>query len=251
MRLLEEHLAAWEAGGLSLEEVERRHPDEDVQGLADLHITLSLLTEEGPPSDADRTWSLVEERLGSRSGRRSARVRPLRTAVAAATAVLVLAGGAYAAGVDPVREAVDAVWDAVTGLFAGEDSGAPPVIEVDPAGDDRRSDPATDSRAHTGDGLPGDPDGHQGGTEEEPSGDQGTEPAPPGAPHEDGGDQKGDGGEHGDELDDGDAGSDEHEDPPVVRDPPDEPVDGAEDGDPPVDGGEETPAPEETPPPQG
>lgn len=135
---VEDDLARWEAGELSLAEVELRHPDADVSGLADLHWKLSsMLTEED--LDADLTWAAIRLRLPEGAlplrDRFMARkwtlrerlllsrkwpMRLRRPLVAAVAAVFLLAGLAYAAGVDPVREQVHRVVDAVTGIFRGD-----------------------------------------------------------------------------------------------------------------------------------
>jgi hypothetical protein len=119
MRRLAEDMARWEAGDLLLADVVVRHPDAGVHGLAELHSELSVLLDEDPGIASGPLWATVLARLDapvnplySRFRRRL--VRPL---VAAAAAVLLLGGIAFASGVEVVRQRVDRVVRVVTGIF--------------------------------------------------------------------------------------------------------------------------------------
>ncbi len=121
MSSLAQDLIRWEKGELTLEEVERAHPEAGVRDLMRLHTRLSMLRAI-PLPDVDRAWSMTLPRLegppapGSQPVRvlkRSSRLRDwARRPIAASFAAVVMSGGmAYAAGVEPVQRAVDGMVD--------------------------------------------------------------------------------------------------------------------------------------------
>jgi hypothetical protein len=133
---LEEDLALWEAGLLSLEEVEARHPEDDVRGLVELWARLQA---EGrrPAPDPEPGWAALEPLLEPRgavmSPWRRGTVR--RTLVLVAAAVLGLGAVAYAAGPEGLRREVNgAVVRIVDVLRPGGGRGPSPSA---PSGEDR------------------------------------------------------------------------------------------------------------------
>jgi hypothetical protein len=118
-------MAHWEAGDLPLIEVAARHPEAGVHGLADLHARLSLLLEEDSILETAGVWVEIRSRLHAPPSPLRARLRRrvVHPVVAAAAAVLLIGGIAYASGVEPVREGVDRVVRVVTGMFDDDRKG--------------------------------------------------------------------------------------------------------------------------------
>jgi hypothetical protein len=119
---LDEDLARWEAGELTLPELEDRYPDGDVRELVTLHDRLVDLTAEETP-DPQPGWVAMRTRLPPRRiPNRLARVgrRAHRPAVVAAVAAVLAGGFAFAA--EPVREAVSRVLGDVIELIRPGDA---------------------------------------------------------------------------------------------------------------------------------
>ena len=120
----------WEAGELPLDELEARHPEQDVRDLAEVWGQLAAIAE-GPTPDPEPGWTALRAQLPAPLHRHEGlrrteglRWRARRTVAAAMAAALI--GGtsiAYAAGVEPVRRGVDEVVDHVGGFFFGNESG--------------------------------------------------------------------------------------------------------------------------------
>jgi hypothetical protein len=119
---LDEDLARWEAGELTLPELEDRYPDGDVRELVVLHDRLVDLTAEETP-DPEWGWAAMRTRLVPRRtpnlwvrvGRRAH--RPAMVAAVAA----VLAGG-FAFAAEPVRQVVARVLGDVIELIRDGDA---------------------------------------------------------------------------------------------------------------------------------
>ena len=119
---LDEDLARWEAGELSLPELENRHPEGYVRELLSLHDRLVDLTVEETP-DPEPGWVAMRPRLRPRRvPNRWIRVgrRAHRPAVFAAAAVMLAGGLAFAA--EPVRQVVARVFSDVIELIRDGDA---------------------------------------------------------------------------------------------------------------------------------
>jgi hypothetical protein len=140
MRQLAEDMARWEAGGLPLVEVQARHPDAGVGGLAKLHDQLSSVLGEDPPLEAAGIWMTIRPLLQERPVPWGDRVRRkvVRPLVAAAAAAFLLAGIAFAAGVEPVRQSVDTVVRVVKEVFDGDRREVSPPSKAPDADGDRQ-----------------------------------------------------------------------------------------------------------------
>ena len=163
MSSLAQDLLRWEKGELSLEEVERAHPEAGVRDLMRLHTRLSMLRAI-PLPDVDRAWSMTLPRLeGSpkpvpevtpvRVPARSSRLRDwARRPLAASFAAVVMSGGmAYAAGVEPVQRAVDGMVDRardMTGM--GEPNGGEDEVTTTAPSDASEVDPASNGATPPG-----------------------------------------------------------------------------------------------------
>ncbi len=113
-------LRRWEIGEVAIDEVESRHPDQDVRGIIELHAQLIALASEATP-DPEPRWHLLEARLQEPPPelvlveptvrkRRSLRKRG-RVAALGLAAVLTLTSGLAAAGAlpAPAQNAIAAV----------------------------------------------------------------------------------------------------------------------------------------------
>jgi hypothetical protein len=119
---LDEDLARWEAGELSLRELEDRYPEEYVRELLSLHHRLVDLTIEETP-DPEPGWVAMRPRLRPRRiPNRWIRIgrRAHRPAMVAAAAVLLAGGLAFAA--EPVRQVVARVFSDVIELIRDGDA---------------------------------------------------------------------------------------------------------------------------------
>jgi hypothetical protein len=119
---LDEDLARWEAGELTLPELEDRYPEGHVRELLSLHDRLVDLTLEETP-DPEPGWEAMRPRLRPRRiPTRWIRVgrRAHRPAVIAAAAVLLAGGLAFAA--EPVRQVVARVLGDVIELIRPGDA---------------------------------------------------------------------------------------------------------------------------------
>ena len=119
---LDEDLARWEAGELSLRELEDRYPEGYVRELLSLHDRLVDLTVEETP-DPEPGWVAMRPRLRPRRvPNRWIRVgrRAHRPAVFAAAAVMLAGGLAFAA--EPVRQVMARVFSDVIELIRDGDA---------------------------------------------------------------------------------------------------------------------------------
>lgn len=128
-RTLDDDLQRWEAGELSLAEIEARHPGQDVEALVGLHARVARLGSH-PVPDPEASWEMLRTRLAPRRSE-TARLRPNRSrrrAVAAVVAVVIAAPAvSYAAAPDAVR----AVAREVTDLLPGGDGTDRPELPDD------------------------------------------------------------------------------------------------------------------------
>jgi hypothetical protein len=138
-RRLAEDLAAWEAGEVSLEEIEARRPGLEVRTLVDLHERLRALTVVATP-DPETSWASLSGMLPGRdtqavvaphAARGSVEMvspanrRHVRRTLVAAIAAVMLLGSAALAAPGAVRAGVDVVRGAVESLLG---SGAEPAM---------------------------------------------------------------------------------------------------------------------------
>lgn len=144
MNALERDLIRWENGEMTLEQVERAHPEAGVRELMRLHTRLSMLRAISLP-DVEKAWSMTLPMLDRgmtsepvRSPARSSRLRDwARRPLAASFAAVVMSGGAaYAAGFEPVQRAVDRVWDRAKEVTGLEGSDEEESTSVAPSDDD-------------------------------------------------------------------------------------------------------------------
>src|SRR3954469_2655575 len=106
---LEQDLQRWESGALELPELERAHPDSDVQRLIDLHDQLSAVTKEAAPLDegsVTRMLSMLPERTPTGRVRRPVRAILLGVAAALLTASVALAVPAVREGMSSLPQDV-------------------------------------------------------------------------------------------------------------------------------------------------
>lgn len=161
-RPLDDDLQRWEAGELSLAEIEARHPGQDVEALVGLHARVARLGSR-PAPDPEAAWELLRTRLEPRRSE-TARPRPHRSrrrVVAAVVAVVIAAPAvSYAAAPDAVR----AVAREVTDLLPGSDGTDRPEMPDD----DHRVPGATVPAVPRGDVGDGDRDGEGEGEGDEP-----------------------------------------------------------------------------------
>lgn len=167
MNRLEEDLARWEADLLSLQELEARHPGEDVRGLVDLWVRLQAEGQR-PAPDPAAGWAALEPLLEPRAGavvplwrRRAVR----RAVVLAAAAVLGVGAVAYAAGPEGLRREVNGTVVRIVQFLEPGGSGPSPSSP----GEDRsdRSGPGSDDRrGQAEDEGPSDRSGPGGGQDE-------------------------------------------------------------------------------------
>ena len=191
-----EDLSSWEAGDLSLAELERLRAGVDVQALVTLYERLNAIAAE-PVPDTDAGWIAVQERIEAHpkaTHRRGGRVLVLAVAAAVLSASAALAAPeAVHAVVDGVRHGVDSL------LGTDRSSTAPPALlapgtSVPSAGD---ADSSTTGVGSSSGGT----DGHDSG-----SGGAGTE-GDQGSSGSDGGTSQGSDGGSGDQQQP--AGSDQ------------------------------------------
>lgn len=154
-RPLDDDLQRWEAGELSLAEIEARHPGQDVEALVGLHARVARLGSH-PVPDPEAAWELLSTRLEPRRSE-TARPRPHRSrrrVVAAVVAVVIAAPAvSYAAAPDAVR----AVARDVTDLLPGGDGTDRPELPDD----DHRVPGATVPAVPRGDVGDGDAEGDE------------------------------------------------------------------------------------------
>ncbi|HXF57674.1 MAG TPA: hypothetical protein VNO34_08935 [Actinomycetota bacterium] len=165
---LEEDLARWEAELLSFEELEARHPGEDLRGLVDLWARLQAEGQR-PVPDPAAGWAALEPLLEPRTGagvplwrRRVVR----RAVVLVAAAVLGVGAVAYAAGPEGLRREVNGAVVRIVQFLEPGGRGPSPSSPVD----DRsgRSGPGSDDdrRGQEEDEGPSDRSGPGGGEDE-------------------------------------------------------------------------------------
>lgn len=125
---LEDDLARWEADLLSLEELEARHPEEDVRGLVELWARLQAEGQR-PAPDPAAGWAVLEPLLEPRQRV----VVPLwrkrvvrRAVVLVAAAVLGVGAVAYAAGPEGLRRGVNGAVVRIVQFLEPGDGGPSP-----------------------------------------------------------------------------------------------------------------------------
>lgn len=104
----ERDLERWESGEASELSLEFDHPEQDVRGLVELQQRLRGLSSE-PAPDPEPGWAALRERLPARPRRSAWTPSRLRLVAAVAAALLAAASIAYAAGLGPVRRAIDGI----------------------------------------------------------------------------------------------------------------------------------------------
>jgi hypothetical protein len=120
---LDDDLARWEAGDLSLDDLRRRHPGEDVDALLALHGRLLALAEE-PTPDAAAAWAVAMPTVFGPPAAPRRRRRSRRAVVAASIAAfLAVPTVSYAAAPEAVRSVVREVRDLLPGLPDTDDDG--------------------------------------------------------------------------------------------------------------------------------
>lgn len=152
MRLFDD-LEAWEAGELSIEELERRHPEAGPLVALSGRISADESETVLPPPWG---WERVEARLTERRRAASWQTRRTRLAVASSLAAVVLGAAAYAAP-DVARRGVASVVDRMTELFTdGTEPTPSPSPTVTPGSSLPSTTPVTPpSEAPAPGGVPG------------------------------------------------------------------------------------------------
>lgn len=115
-------LGRWEAGELSLVELEARHPGHDVGSLVGVHARMAALTGE-PVPDPEPAWAVLSTVLAAHPRAATRRRPPSRRRFVAAivAAMIAMPAVSYAAAPDAVR----AVARQVTDLLPGADDADP------------------------------------------------------------------------------------------------------------------------------
>ncbi|HUP68436.1 MAG TPA: hypothetical protein VM142_01350 [Acidimicrobiales bacterium] len=136
-------LGRWEAGELSLVELEARHPGHDVGALVGVHARMAALTDE-PVPDPEPAWAALSAALAAHPRAATRRRPPSRRRFVAAIVAAMIAVPAVSYAAAP--EAVRAVARHVTDLLlraddvAPDDDGPPTASTIPVKGDSRELD---------------------------------------------------------------------------------------------------------------
>jgi hypothetical protein len=160
-------LSAWEAGALSLAELERTYEREPVHAIVDLHESLRLIASE-PVPDASAGWLIVLERMDPP---RPAKSRRVHRAFAGALVAAVLSASAAFAAPGAFHAIVEGVRHGVHTVFGGTEGRSYVPSSPGPTGHGPQGVPASDGTGGKGNGG-GASDTHGGGGSG--SGDQGS-----------------------------------------------------------------------------
>jgi hypothetical protein len=174
-RLLDD-LARWETGAMSTGTLASRHPEESLAPLLEMHG--QLVAFEAPAPDVEASWAALRERLPERKRPLQSPMATLRRwagkpLVAIATTGVLSTGAASAAGLDPVRDAVDTIGRGVARVI-----GVEVEREPEPESRDRERDRQTqdDGAAPASGGAPAVTEDGPGSTEDTaPDGPRDTE----------------------------------------------------------------------------
>lgn len=121
-------LGRWEAGELSLVELEARHPGHDVGPLVGFHARMAALTRE-PVPDPEPAWAVLSAVLAAHPRAATRRRPPSRRRFAAAIVAAMIAMPAVSYAAAP--EAVRSIARHVTDLLPGGDDADPVAPDDD------------------------------------------------------------------------------------------------------------------------